>query len=185
MNRMVMKMLLRNVVPAWHVAETASADGAVAAVKDACAVNKPFDVVMMDEDFGFDAATAKAHKTGTAATREIRAFLGDREARRTLIVGATGYESAAHREKALAAGQDGVIGKPYEEEDVRALLLGWLEGGPVTRLAAAAGPFAPLDDSDEKSSSSGDGPTGRAATPRPSAGSIMEAGTSATLSSTN
>ena len=113
--------------------------GAIKAAHDSAGPR--FDVVLMDEDFGFDMAPRIAHKSGTAATKEIREFLGQRAAeaaaaataaatdappmRRMLIVGATGYESKAHRVQALKAGQDDVLGKPYEEEELKRVLLVW------------------------------------------------------------
>ncbi len=121
---------------AWIAADDAAAisgggesssDEAVDAVKAACGEQgRPFDVVLMDEDFGHDLATHTKLKLGTEVTPEIRAYLATREERRTLIFGATGYESPAHLETALAAGQDGVFGKPYEEGPVQAVLLRWL-----------------------------------------------------------
>ena len=150
MNRLVMRMYLKKLIPAWDVSEAATADEAVGAIKAAHDSAGPrFDVVLMDEDFGFDMATRIAHKSGTAATKEIREFLGQRAAeaaatdappmRRMLIVGATGYESKAHRVRALKAGQDDVLGKPYEEEELKRVLLVWFRRRPTAVASPAQG----------------------------------------------
>ena len=156
MNRLVMRMYLKKLIPAWDVSEAATADEAVGAIKAAHDSAGPrFDVVLMDEDFGFDMATRIAHKSGTAATKEIREFLGQRAAeaaaaataaatdappmRRMLIVGATGYESKAHRVRALKAGQDDVLGKPYEEEELKRVLLVWFRRRPTAVASSAQG----------------------------------------------
>ena len=83
----------------------------------------------MDEDFGFDLSVGfRSLKAGTTATREIRTYLKDWEPeklRRTLIVGVTGFASEEYRPYALAAGQDRVLGKPYEEDELKSVLLDW------------------------------------------------------------
>ena len=61
------------------------------------------------------AAHEHEHGDGRAEEEE-----GGRKA--TLIVGITGYESETHRPIALAAGQDRVLGKPYDEDAIRATL---------------------------------------------------------------
>ena len=68
MNRLVMKNVLRGIVPEWDVVEAATADAALAAVKIACVAGEPFDVVLFDEDFGFDPSTMHMRTTGTEAT---------------------------------------------------------------------------------------------------------------------
>jgi len=122
-----MRTLLKKIVPEWRVDEVETADEALALVKK----DAP-DVVLLDEDFGFDPATSEMRKVGTDATREMRAaVLNERKGtrgvghRRMLIVGCTGYESGAHRRAALAAGQDHVIGKPYQEAAIKKVILAW------------------------------------------------------------
>ena len=121
-----MRGLLEEIVPKWHVDMVETAEEALAVVKE----DAP-GVVLLDEDFGFDLATHEARKVGTEATKEMRAVLDERKGtrgvghRRMLIVGCTGYESEAHRKDALAAGQDHVIGKPYDRDKIKELLLAW------------------------------------------------------------
>ena len=84
----------------------------------------------MDEDFGFDLSVGfRSLKAGTTATREIRTYLKDWEPeklRRTLIVGVTGFATTTgYHPIALAAGQDRVLGKPYEEDELKSVLLDW------------------------------------------------------------
>ena len=123
-----MRTLLKKIIPEWRVDEAETADEAVAIVKKGA---PDVDVVLFDEDFGFDIANVEARKVGTDATKEMRAYLrlatkGTRVGRRRmLIVGCTGYESDAHRRVALAAGQDHVLGKPYQAAAIKKVILDW------------------------------------------------------------
>ncbi len=68
----------------------------------------------------------EAHMVGREATKQMRAVLSqDKKGRGMLIVGCTGYERDAHRKVALAAGQDCVLGKPYEEAAIKQVILDW------------------------------------------------------------
>ena len=154
MNRLVMKYLLEKIIPQWVISEAATAEEAVAFVKEAYEKSQKegeeqggkgkVDIIMMDEDFGYD-ATARPRQLGTDATKEIRAYLDAREAegpekcfnededakRPTFIFGATGFESERHRPVALAAGQNHVLGKPFKDDEVRAVLIAfWLRALP-------------------------------------------------------
>ena len=76
---------------------------------------------------GQDPITCEELKTGTEATREVIAFLcnGRKKLGRPYIVGVTGFESETHNLIALAAGQDHVLGKPVQQDEL-VLVLGGL-----------------------------------------------------------
>ena len=139
MNILVMRTLLKDLVPLWDVVDASSGTEAVALFCEALRKGKtPFHAVFLDEDFGFDPATMQMRKSGTDATKEMRAAILDArekeedveegkggegtQRRRPLIVGCTGSDTTEHAAKAVAAGQDGVLSKPYSTDAIAEVL---------------------------------------------------------------
>ena len=104
--RLSFKFFLRQVEIGWAVDEAATGEEAVEMA--AADGGKTYDLVIMDEYFG------EGLMRGTEATSVLRK-LGVT----ALIVGLTNADALepGHRELALAAGQDHVIGKPFTSVD--------------------------------------------------------------------
>ena len=85
----------------------------------------PYDLILLDEHFGFD------QMKGIAATVAMRAAGVS-----ALIVGFTGDSHPEHDARACAAGQDHVIGKPFTDaKELRHVLQRLVR----TRAAATVG----------------------------------------------
>jgi CheY-like chemotaxis protein len=112
-NEMVTTAMLGNLGCVVCVART----GAEAA---SLVESRSFDLVLMDcqmPDFdGFD------------ATRCIRAREYERALTRLPIIALTAHAMAGDRERCLAAGMDDYLRKPFEFDDLRAVLRRWLGG---------------------------------------------------------
>ena len=102
----------------WIVDETDTAEGALEKIG-----TNAYDVVFLDEDFGYDPVAKCVRKTGTSVTPTMREVLAGTK---TLIIGCTGYTSAEHRQRALGVGQDDVITKPIGKVSVRQMLVKYL-----------------------------------------------------------
>jgi CheY-like chemotaxis protein len=77
---------------------------------------RPFDMVLMD--------CSMPRMDGFAATAIMRAEEQACGAGRTMIVATTGAVMTGERERCLAAGMDGVIGKPFAAEQLLPFLRG-------------------------------------------------------------
>jgi len=94
----------------------------------ASAAGTPYDLVLMDVNMpGLD---------GLEAARRIRAAEAESSASRTLIIALTANVFAEDRAACLAAGMDGFLGKPLDQEGLAAALATRI--GPVSSPMAAA-----------------------------------------------
>ena len=115
MTRWMLKQILMNISRGrWSVDEAGTAEDALAKVE-----TQAFDVVFLDEDFGYDCVAKKVRKTGTSVTPTMRKVLAGTK---TLIIGCTMYVSEEHRQRALAVGQNDVLHKPIRRDNVRHML---------------------------------------------------------------
>merc|ERR1712086_1060366 len=94
--------------------------GALATLSQTLLDDTLFDVVFLDEHYTIDGLK------GLDVTRQYRQLEADRAATPALIVGVTGNADIdGHTEKALAAGQDLVFGKPIpSSEQITKLISG-------------------------------------------------------------
>ena len=128
-DNMVNAMVARAMLGQFGMASL-HADGGQAALE--LLQRQPFDIVMMDCQMpGLD---------GFETTRRWRAIEAARQpAGRLPIIAVTASAGATNREQCLAAGMDGFIAKPFEMEELRALLERHL-AAPAQRLAQAHAP---------------------------------------------
>jgi CheY-like chemotaxis protein len=101
--RTTLVMMLAEINTSWLVDEASSAEQALELAK-----RYRYDLILLDENFGL---AGNGRLTGTQATVQLR----EAGNAKTLIVGLTGDECAAHTARALESGQDAVIGKPFHD----------------------------------------------------------------------
>jgi len=116
----LLKDMLKKIVPLWEIAEAATAEDAIAMVKRGLkGEGSFFDVLFIDENFGLG-------KTGTEATKELRAFeasMANTTQKRTFVSGMTGfYDDQRYIDRATFVGQNGILEKPLNPEGVKAML---------------------------------------------------------------
>ena len=117
MNRWMLRQMLGHLGKGrWSIDECETGEEALQMVQG----EKVYDIVFLDEDFGYDPVAKKVRRTGSAVTPELRFALAGKK---TLVVGCTGFVSEEHRSKARAVGQDDIIGKPLRTRVVRELLV--------------------------------------------------------------
>ena len=111
-NAVNQKVALRTLKALGYHADVAS-DGveAVEAAEAAARAGRPYDVVLMDVQM--------PRMDGHAATREIRAALGDAQ---PFVVALTANALDGDAQKALDAGMDAYLSKPVAREDLAAML---------------------------------------------------------------
>ena len=90
----------------WTVDQVDTGERAVEMVVAAAGTDDKYDLVILDQDFG-----GAERMRGTEATTAMRAVGVD-----ALIVGFTGDSTKGHIKRAIAAGQDTVVGKPFVDE---------------------------------------------------------------------
>jgi len=75
---------------------------------------------------------------GYTATREIRARESTENGanKRVPIIALTANTQLGDREQCLAAGMDDFLGKPYNQEQLQAIIERWLSASETTRNAA-------------------------------------------------
>ena len=102
----------------WTVDQVDTAEKAVAKAVAVAGTKAAYALIIIDQDFG-----AAERMRGTQATTIMRAGGVD-----ALILGFTGNSTEGHNKRALAAGQDAVIGKPFvDEEKFKRILQGLLQ----------------------------------------------------------
>jgi CheY-like chemotaxis protein len=84
-----------------------------------------FDIVLMDCQMPV--------LDGYEATRQIRTLETRRRLARTPIIALTANTLEGDREKCVRAGMDDYLGKPYTEEQLRELLVRWLDHAETSR----------------------------------------------------
>jgi CheY-like chemotaxis protein/HPt (histidine-containing phosphotransfer) domain-containing protein len=86
----------------------------------AALAGQPYDAVLLDCEM--------PELDGYETCRRLRRLEeGNRHLRRTPVIALTAHTGAADRERCLAAGMDGHLGKPWGNEELAALLQRWLE----------------------------------------------------------
>ncbi len=100
----------------------------------AALAGQPYDAVLLDCEM--------PDLDGYETCRRLRRLEeGNRSLRRTPVIALTAHTGAAERERCLAAGMDGHLGKPWGNEELAALLQRWLEKA----ADPAAEPMDPMD----------------------------------------
>jgi PAS domain S-box-containing protein len=119
-------MLARTLLERLGHTPTMVRDGeqAVAAVADACAAGRRFDLILMDLHM--------PHVDGIAATRRIRAIEAEAHGPPMRIVALTANAAAEDREACMAAGMNGFLTKPFDRDLFNAALAA---AGNATRAA--------------------------------------------------
>jgi signal transduction histidine kinase/CheY-like chemotaxis protein len=129
MNRLLLIRQLRQIAPHARIDEVADGEGALAALLEAQQTTAPFDIAFLDEFFSADGllGTEVTHRFREAEVKLALDNSGDGGTsltRRLLIIGCTGgLGDTAYDERAHAAGQDHVLGKPMPTTDRLAKLL--------------------------------------------------------------
>ena len=119
-NRIVLtKQLQALQVEGLVVATAVNGLDAVQRVEAAAAAATPFDLCVMDIEMPV--------MDGLEATERIRARERATDAAGIVIVGLSGNARQEHRDRALAAGMDDYVVKPYTKADFIAVLLGHIQ----------------------------------------------------------
>jgi CheY-like chemotaxis protein/HPt (histidine-containing phosphotransfer) domain-containing protein len=113
----VTRLVMTAQLAALGYAADAADSGATAL---AALAGQPYDAVLLDCEM--------PELDGYETCRRLRRLEeGNRHLRRTPVIALTAHTGAADRERCLAAGMDGHLGKPWGNEELAALLQRWLE----------------------------------------------------------